>query len=79
MLDWVSQNKEWLFSGALIAVPLFIFGLRLRKPHDNTSMNIHQRSGKNSTAKVTSKAAEISIDQQAKGNANVKISGSDEA
>ncbi len=26
MLDWIVENKEWLFSGVAVAVPLAIIG-----------------------------------------------------
>lgn len=26
MLDWIRENKEWLFSGVAVAVPLAIIG-----------------------------------------------------
>jgi len=25
-MDWIIQNKEWLFSGIAISIPLFIIG-----------------------------------------------------
>ncbi len=25
-MDWIIENKEWLFSGVLIAVPLAVLG-----------------------------------------------------
>jgi hypothetical protein len=44
-MDWVIANKEWLFSGVLIAVPLAIIGWFYK----STATKQIQKSGKNST------------------------------
>ena len=63
MLEWMIENKEWLFSGVLVAVPLAIFGFIFTK----RSIVQRQASGENSintnaagNAKVTS--ANISVE-----------------
>lgn len=44
-MNWIVENKEWLFSGVLIAVPLALSGLFL----SNKNNKQVQKSGKNST------------------------------
>lgn len=44
-MDWILQNKEWLFSGVLIAVPLAIVGW-LIPSYKNKQV---QKGGANST------------------------------
>ncbi|TAN04759.1 MAG: hypothetical protein EPN36_06815 [Rhodanobacteraceae bacterium] len=44
-MDWIIANKEWLFGGVAVAVPLAIVGW-LRLNHENKQI---QRGGKNST------------------------------
>lgn len=47
MFDWIVLNKEWLFSGVAIALPLAIVGwLFSRRAH---AAGQRQRSGHNST------------------------------
>jgi len=47
VLQWIIDNKSWLFSGIAITVPLAIFGwLRFR---NGNKVVQKQRSGKNST------------------------------
>lgn len=44
-MDWVIENKDWLFSGVAIAIPLAIIGwLIARRGNKQT-----QKGGKNST------------------------------
>lgn len=45
-MTWLLKNKEWLFSGALIAIPLSLIGWWLARKSGSGSQN--QRSGKNS-------------------------------
>ena len=44
MIDWVIENKEWVFSGFAIAVPLFLLGLLFGKG----KKALNQKSGNNS-------------------------------
>jgi hypothetical protein len=30
LVDWIQENRDWLFSGLLVAVPLAILSWRLR-------------------------------------------------
>lgn len=45
-MDWLIQNKEWLFSGVGIAIFSFIFSLFLKSKN---SLKQKQSSGKKST------------------------------
>jgi hypothetical protein len=45
-MDWIMANKEWLFEGALVAVPLAILGWVFGKRA--VSLTQRQRSGRNS-------------------------------
>jgi hypothetical protein len=47
MLDWLIKNREWLFSGLLVSVPLSIIGWWLSQQASHSSQR--QSSGKNST------------------------------
>lgn len=44
-MEWIAENKEWLLSGAAIAIPLSIIGW-LFSPHRNRQT---QKGGDNST------------------------------
>lgn len=44
-MEWIMENKEWLFSGIAIAIPLSIVGWITSK---NGNKQV-QKSGKNST------------------------------
>lgn len=44
-MDWIIQNKEWLFSGIAIAIPLAAIGWFFSKGYNQQV----QKSGKNST------------------------------
>lgn len=47
MLDWVIQNKTWLFSGIAVAVPLTVIAwLMTRKVYKQKQI---QKGGRNST------------------------------
>lgn len=43
-MNWIVENKEWLFSGVLIAVPLALLGLFV----SNKKSKQVQKSGSNS-------------------------------
>lgn len=45
IMDWIIANKEWLFSGIAISIPLAIIGWLL----SNRSQKQVQKGGKNST------------------------------
>lgn len=45
MIDWIVSNKEWLFSGILIAIPIAIISLIVK----NVKISQKQKSGANST------------------------------
>lgn len=47
MMEWVVANKEWIFSGFGIAIPLFIVGWYLNKKIFCNKQS--QKSGNNST------------------------------
>jgi len=44
-MEWITENKDWLFSGAAIAIPLAIIG-RFISSRRNKQI---QKGGKNST------------------------------
>ena len=47
-MEWIINNKEWIFSGIGVAVVSLIIGLFLKqKPIQSTKME--QKSGNNST------------------------------
>jgi len=47
MIDWLVQNKEWMFSGLAIAIPVAFFGwVRNKKKPQNTTQQ--QVTGNNS-------------------------------
>ena len=45
MINWIVNNKEWLFSGILISIPIALFGLMAK----NNKLNQKQKNGSNST------------------------------
>lgn len=44
-MDWILDNKDWLFSGIAIAIPLAIIGWLIGKKKNSQTQN----SGDNST------------------------------
>jgi hypothetical protein len=46
-MDWIANNKEWLFNGLLVAVPIAIIGWLLAKRHREHIQR--QRGGKGSS------------------------------
>lgn len=44
-MDWIIINKEWLFSGAAISIPIAILGWLISTRGNRQ----HQKGGKNST------------------------------
>jgi hypothetical protein len=49
MLEWISQNKAWLFSGALVAAPIAIVGwIIAKRAHRGDDGRQIQKSGANS-------------------------------
>ena len=67
-MNWIIENKEWLFSGALIAIPLavisWIFSTKTNKQI--------QKGGKNSTNIQVSGNLKINGDINTKGEKNAK-------
>lgn len=45
MIEWLSENKEWLFSGIAIAIPLALIGWFISSKGSKQV----QKGGKNST------------------------------
>ncbi|MEI8198733.1 MAG: hypothetical protein WCG21_01625 [Eubacteriales bacterium] len=45
VFSWIQENKEWLFSGALIAIPLAVIGWIMSRKN----ISKVQKSGHNST------------------------------
>jgi hypothetical protein len=45
-MDWIIANKEWLFSGLLVAVPIALLGWLIRKRHISRSQT--QKAGDHS-------------------------------
>lgn len=60
-MEWINANKEWLFSGILVSVPLALIGWLVAARSIKKKNQQRQRSGKNS------------INLQAGGD--IKISG----
>lgn len=46
-MEWIIENKDWLFSGVLITIPLAVLGWVFTKRTASRSQN--QNSGNNST------------------------------
>jgi hypothetical protein len=46
MIEWIAQNKAWLFDGLLVAVPIAIFGWIFASRSDRTRQT--QKGGKSS-------------------------------
>jgi hypothetical protein len=44
-MDWIIQNKEWLFSGIAVAIPIAIIGWLLKS---RSSKKLIQKSGDDS-------------------------------
>lgn len=47
-MQWIIDNKEWIFSGIGVFV-LSVFLTIFAKKNNNRSINMKQKSGKNST------------------------------
>lgn len=45
-MNWLNENKDWLFSGLLVAIPLAVIGWFIASRANN---NQSQKSGDNST------------------------------
>jgi hypothetical protein len=52
MLEWIIRNKEWLFSGIFIAIPIALIGwlvnLKKKKGKASDKLEMIQKSGRNS-------------------------------
>lgn len=46
-MNWIIENKEWLFSGLLVSVPIAIVGWLISKKNKKNH-TLNQKSGKNS-------------------------------
>ncbi len=44
-MDWIIDNKEWIFSGIGVSVVVFVMSLFIKSKKNNT---LNQSSGKNS-------------------------------
>lgn len=73
MADWFWQNIEWLLSGILVTVPLFVAGYWLRRPNQREGIKIKQKSGRNSRVSIDSNLGKINIGQRAKGSASAEV------
>ena len=47
-MTWISENKEWLFSGVAVAIPLAVAGWLIHSRRSPRSVQ-KQRGGKGST------------------------------
>ncbi|MDF2557577.1 MAG: hypothetical protein K0R71_1405 [Bacillales bacterium] len=47
MINWLNHNKEWLFSGIAVSIPLAIVGWFFSSSSKNTNQKLN--SGENST------------------------------
>lgn len=46
MIEWIIENKNWLFSGLAVAIPIAIIGWIISRPKNKTVQK--QRSGSRS-------------------------------
>jgi len=50
MFDWIIENKEWLFSGVAVAVPLAIIGwLYSKRGKRESNIDSNNRAGRDQT------------------------------
>ncbi len=53
MLDWIIENKEWLFSGVAVAVPLAIIGwLYSKRGKGESNIGSNNRAGRDQTVTI---------------------------
>lgn len=52
MKEWIIENKEWLFSGVLITIPITLIGWYIsrkkKKNKTDNNLKMSQKSGNNS-------------------------------
>lgn len=48
-MNWIIENKEWIFSGIGVFILGFIFTIFKKKNKKNRSIKMKQKSGSNST------------------------------
>lgn len=46
MIEWIIENKTWLFSGLAVAIPIALLGWIISRPKNKTVQK--QKSGKHS-------------------------------
>lgn len=65
MLDWITQNKEWLFGGIAVSVPLALIGWLLSKKKRDGINNstVQHTQGEKSPAVNTGGDVEIHYDK----------------
>ena len=64
-MHWITENKEWLFSGIAVAVPLAVIGWFLARAKRNAKRESEKR------IEQTQKSGSGSINIQAGGDINV--------
>ncbi len=53
MLDWIIANKNWLFSGVAVAVPLAIIGwLYSKRGKGESTIGSNNRAGRDQTVTI---------------------------
>ena len=62
MFEWIIENKTWLFSGALISIPIALFSIFISKNPYNRKVTQSQTAGDNS--KSYQAARDINIGEQ---------------
>ncbi len=64
MLDWIIDNKEWLFSGVAVAIPLAIIGwLYSKRGKGESTIGSNNRAGRDQTITIDN-----SVQQRHSGN-----------
>lgn len=48
-MEWITDNREWLFSGAFVAIPLAVLGWALGRNSKSPGRVQRQRGGRGST------------------------------
>ncbi|PKM95373.1 MAG: hypothetical protein CVU84_06270 [Firmicutes bacterium HGW-Firmicutes-1] len=70
-MKWIIENKEWLFSGLLVAIPIAIIGWK----KSTKSVSMKQKIGKNSKGYQSGNDMKISYSDGENDNNEIKPKG----